>query len=149
MRATRRWARLWTGLAVSAVTVTAVAGCTDATDAYCDRLAADADLRALTTSIENGDLESARSAADEFRRLADDAPSEIRADMREIATGITGIVELLEQERRETSVSDDTFGSETETEQLRNRLNDRFDDLDRRSLRVETWASTNCGLDLS
>lgn len=126
-----------------------LAGCTSPTDAFCARLEADAHLKSLTSSIQKGDLEAAGAAADEFTDLADGAPEEIRADMREIATGVVGIVELLEQERRETSVSDDTFSAETETEQLRNRLNERFDDLDRRSLRVETWASTNCGLDLS
>lgn len=126
-----------------------ISGCTSSVDAFCGRLKENAGLKSLTSSIQNGDLKAANTAADEFMELADGAPTEIRADMREIATGVIGIVELLEQERRETSVSDDSFSSETETEQLRNRLNERFDDLDRRSLHVETWASTNCGLDLS
>lgn len=138
-------------VAVTTVLVTTVllSACGDGTDSYCRRLAESARLGSLTSAIEAGDLTAAGEAAADFVELARDAPPEIRVDMGEIAEGVVGIVELLEQERRETSVSDDDVGSTSEAEHLRDALNEHFDDLDRRSVRVETWAARNCGLDLS
>lgn len=136
---------------VSVITFVGIAlvACTNGTQAYCNDLERNAGLKELSSSLQKGDLTAAAKSAGEFGRLADSAPEEIRSDMRKIADGVADIVALLEQERRETSVSENDLDPATETEQLRDDLNERFDDLDRRSMNVETWATRNCGIDLS
>jgi len=93
-----------------------------------------------------------RTALAEARRLRDlaaEAPPEIRADFRALAEAVVDIVGLLEDER---AASDGTGGGSpgpAEVERRREQLNDRLGQLDRRSLRVATWSSRECGLDLT
>lgn len=111
-------------------------------------MAKDKDLQALTQAIQSKDFKAAAAQAKELRELADRAPDEVRADMQELAKSAQEIVQLLEKDEEQASVSENPADSTSEIEQLRNHLNSRFDDLDRRSARLSRWTSEKCGLDL-
>lgn len=120
----------------------ALGACGDGTPAFCDSLRTNSDLEGLATALESGDLEQARVEALRLSDLSDDAPAEIRSDLRTLADAVTEIVDLLADEA--------SGGSEPgEDERRRDQLNDEFGELDQRSDRVSTWALRECGLRLT
>ena len=134
-------------------TATGVVACGDGTPEFCTPLADSADMSALTESLQAGDLDRAASEAQRLRDLAADAPSDIRADFAALADGVVDIVDLL---REDLATNSPLTGDETTTtvdpgeiERRRDELNDRLGTLDRRSDRIEAWASEQCGIDLS
>ena len=148
---------------VVAVLVGAVlgSGCGDGRPPFCDDLARNADLGALTKALDARDLRAARRAADEFRDLADGAPADVRADMAALAAAVSDIVGLLSDERTAgpgtqgststTAPTGDgaTDGDPADVGQRREELNRRLADLSGTSARVEDWASHTCGITLT
>ncbi|MCB1255906.1 MAG: hypothetical protein KDB26_02295 [Microthrixaceae bacterium] len=125
-----------------------LAGCSNATEEFCDDLIKAKDLTSLTDAIQDKDFKAAAAQAKELRQLADNAPDAVRSDMQELARSVQEIVELLTKDEAQASVSENPADSTSEVEQLRNQLNSRFDDLDRRSARVSRWTSEKCGVNL-
>ena len=129
-----------------------VVACGDGTPAFCGPLADSADLSALSTALDAGDLEKAASEAQRLKDLAGEAPAAIRADFEALADGVVDIVDLITEERAANAV---TSGTSTDTvdpgevERRRDELNARLSDLDRRSDRISAWAAEQCGLNLS
>lgn len=132
-----------------------LAACGDGTPAFCTPLADSADLSGLTDALDAGDLERAASEAQRLRDLADEAPSDIRADFTELAQSVVDIVDLLAGDLAASSPTTVAEGSSAptvdpgEVERRRDELNDRLGALDRRSDRIAAWASEQCGIDLS
>lgn len=118
--------------------------------AYCDDLRRSADMTALNAALRSQDLGKARTAADEFRDLADGAPDDVRSDMRDLAAAVGDIVDLIGQERSATAGAHGTEagGSAAGVDQRRGELNTRLGELAAVSSRVERWAQRNCGLSL-
>ena len=136
-------------LVVATLAVLVPIACGDGTPAFCTSLAEVSDLDALAGALEEDDLRTALAEARRLRDLAAEAPPELRADFRALAEAVVDIVGLLEDER---AASDGTGGGSpgpAEVERRREQLNDRLGQLDRRSLRVATWSSRECGLDLT
>lgn len=122
--------------------VALLGACGDGTPPFCTSLRTNSDLDGLAAALESGDLEQARVEALRLSDLADDAPAEIRSDLRTLADAVTEIVDLLADEA--------SGGSEPgEDERRRDQLNDEFGELDQRSDRVSTWALRECGLRLT
>ncbi len=128
-------------LLVVALLGAGVTACTDGTPSFCTPLRTNADLDALTVALESGDLEVASAEARRLTDLADEAPSEIRTDLRALGDAVVQIVDLLADETSGT-------GDASEIERRRDRLNDDLAELDLRSERVSTWALQECGLQL-
>lgn len=122
--------------------VASAGACSDGTPPFCTSLRANADLDGLAEALAASDLEQAGAEALRLTDLADDAPAEIRADLRALATAVTEIVDLLADEAGGTS-------EPGENERRRDQLNDEFGELDQRSDRVSTWALRECGLRLT
>jgi hypothetical protein len=142
--------RCATGLIATVLVATMLASCGDGTPPFCDALEDTADLTAISSALEEGDLETARAEAQRLRDLAADAPSEIRADFTALAGAVADIVVLLQRDERSRDSSEEgpAVGA-ADVERSRDELNSRFGDLDRRSTRVSTWAARECGIDLS
>ena len=128
-------------LLVVALLGAGVTACTDGTPSFRTPLRTNADLDALTVALESGDLEVASAEARRLTDLADEAPSEIRTDLRALGDAVVQIVDLLADETSGT-------GDASEIERRRDRLNDDLAELDLRSERVSTWALQECGLQL-
>ncbi|MHB1137870.1 MAG: hypothetical protein ACYC2O_02865 [Microthrixaceae bacterium] len=145
--------------AAVAVVVTILIGalglgaCGDGTPPFCTPLADSADLSGLTDALDAGDLDRAASEAQRLRDLADEAPSDIRADFTELAQTVVDIVDLLAEDLAASAPTTADGAATTvdpgEVERRRDDLNDRLGDLDRRSDRISAWASEECGIDLS
>ena len=106
-------------------------------------------MSALTDALDAQDLDRARTAAEEFSLLADQAPSEVRSDLQDLADAVDGIVELLAAERNAVpGASTDGQGDAAAVEQQRDALNERLEALSTTSSRVERWASRECGVTL-
>jgi hypothetical protein len=130
----------------------ALAACSDGTPAFCEPLQETADLAALTSALEAGDLDKAASEARRLADLAEEAPAEIRADFEALTQGVVDIVDLVAEDRAATAVDPGATSSTvdpSEVERRRDELNERLSDLDRRSDRISAWAVEQCGLDLS
>lgn len=135
-------------LAAAVAAVLPAAACGDGTPAFCSPLAEVSDLDALAAALDRGDLDGAGAEARRLQALAGDAPSEIRADFRALADAVVDIVGLLENDERVAAGDADGAAGPATVERTREELNERLGELDRRSLRVATWASRECGLDL-
>ena len=103
---------------LAAVIAVGVAGCTDGTPAFCSSLRSEADLRSIGDALDAGDLDVA--SAERARRLtdlADEAPPELRGDLRALGQAVVDIVDLL---------SDQVSGAVNadEIERRRDQLND-------------------------
>jgi hypothetical protein len=118
-----------------------LAGCTDGTPAFCASLRSNAQLDALGAALDAGDLDVASAEARRLAALAEEAPTDIRADLEALGEAVVEIVDLL---------ADETNGSGDagELERRRDQLNDELAELDQRSERVSTWALQECGLRL-
>jgi hypothetical protein len=155
----------------------ALPGCGgDGRPGFCDDLAKNADLGALTKALDGQDLAAARRAAAEFEDLADGAPAPIRDDLEDLAHAVSDIVGLLTAERASgpstggTATSTTAPGTAPTTgapsstdgtsatpstddpaavEQRRESLNRRLADLSATSSRVEDWATHTCGISLT
>ena len=126
--------------ALTVVLVLAAVACGDGTPKFCTPLARQADMARLSAALEAGDLGKARREAGRFARLAEQAPDEVRPDLKALAGGVADIVEILQ---------DDAAGSDPAAiERRREELNTRLAELGRRSTSVQTWASRECGIDL-
>lgn len=125
-----------------------VTACSNRTEEYCDQLSKVKDLGELTKALDHKDFDSASTQARRLGTLAAQAPDQIRSDMQELSQGVLDIVDLLRKDQAQASVSERAAESTAEVDQLRNELNERFDDLDRRSARVTRWASEKCGVNL-
>ena len=145
------WRRTVSCVVLAAVAATPIA-CGDGTPSFCEPLRSSADLKALTTALDGGDLDAAGAEARRLSDLAAEAPPEIRADFRALAESVVDIVELLAEDERVSQPQEGT-GEQTvdpsNVERRREDLNDRFGDLDRRSERISTWALRECGIKLS
>jgi hypothetical protein len=160
-RATRRPGRLVAALAAGAVLVAVPAACGDGRPDFCDDLARNANLSALTRALEDRNLPKAREAAAQFRDLADGAPGAVRGDLVDLADSVVDIVGLLGAERTAgpgatttapgaTSAPSGTpAGDPADVERLREDLNRRLAELSATSSRVEDWASRECGINLA
>jgi len=130
----------------------ALSACSDGTPAFCEPLQETADLAALTTALAADDLEKAASEAQRLADLGEEAPAEIRKDFDALAQAVVDIVDLVAEDRAAATVDPDATTSTVdpgEVERRRDELNERLDDLDRRSDRISAWALEQCGLDLS
>lgn len=119
-----------------------LAGCSDDTPAFCTPLAEIADVGSLSAAIEAGQLDVAANEARRIVDVAEEAPPEIRSDVRALGTAVGDLVELLAAEQR---------GSETlagDTTRLRAEINAQLSRMDERSDRVSRWALRECGLEL-
>lgn len=127
--------------------------CGDGAPAFCTSLEQVADLDTLADALDGDDLRAAAAEARRLRDLSADAPPEIRGDFRALAAAVVDIVDLLRDEQRVASAGDGDGGASApgpaEVERRREQLNDQLGELDRRSLRVATWASRECGIDLT
>ena len=132
----RRAAALVVGLAL----VTAAAACGDGTPKFCDSLARQSDVARLSAALDAGDLPKARREAARFSKLAEEAPDEVRPDLKALASGVSDVVGILE--------ADKAGGDPAALERQREELNNRLAELGRRSTSVQTWASRECGIDL-
>lgn len=128
-------------VAVTLPACLAATGCSDGTPEFCGSLRADADLDALGTALDAGDLDLARAEAQRLADLADEAPAEIRPDLSALADSVVDVVDLLADEASGTSDAG-------EIERRREQLNEDLAEMDRRSQRVATWALEECGLRL-
>ncbi len=130
-----------------------VNACGDGTPPFCTPLDDSADLSGLTDALDAGDLDRAASEAQRLRDLADEAPSDIRADFTELAQTVVDIVDLLTEDLSASAPTTADGAATTvdpsEVERRRDALNDRLGALDRRSDRIAAWASEECGIDLS
>lgn len=131
------------------------ASCGDGRPAFCDDLARSADMSALRSALDARDLARARAAASDFRDLTDGAPDDVRSDLRDIATAISDIVDLIAAQRGATLGAEggrtpQSDGTQTVSgvDQDRAKLNARLGELSTTSSRVERWAARNCGLNL-
>lgn len=149
MRRTRT-RHLVASAAIALASTLAVASCSDGRPAFCDDLSRSADMSSLSDALAAQDLGKARTAAEEFSDLAEQAPDSIRSDMQDLATAVSGIVELLAAERNAVpGAGTDGQGDAAAVEQQRDELNRRLEELSSTSSRVERWASRECGLDLA
>ncbi len=132
-------ARRWVVAAASGCLL--AAGCGDGTPAFCEPLRSTADMGALRDALDAGDLEVAGAEAQRLADLAEEAPTEIRADLEALGDAVVQIVDLLADEASGSSDAGDL-------ERRREQLNDDLAELDRRSQRVSSWALQECGLRL-
>ncbi|MFM7064401.1 MAG: hypothetical protein ACKO04_13050 [Actinomycetes bacterium] len=116
------------------------AGCGDGTPAFCEPLSRQADMARLSAALDAGDLAKAQREAARFARLAEEAPDEVRPDLKALASGVADVVEVLQ--------ADAAGGDPAAVERQREELNTRLAELGRRSTSVQTWASRECGLEL-
>ncbi len=136
--------------AAALAAVVALGSCSDGRPAFCDDLSRSADMSSLSEALASQDLDKARTAAEEFSELADKAPSAIQPDMQDLASAVSGIVDLLTAERNAVpGAGTDGQGDAAAVEQQRDQLNRQLEELSATSSRVERWASRECGLDLS
>ncbi|MBS1838702.1 MAG: hypothetical protein JST64_13500 [Actinobacteria bacterium] len=143
-------------MAVGVVTISVLcsgAACGDGRPPFCDDLTRSASMSTLSKALSSRDLAKARAAAKDFRDLADSAPEGTRADLRDLATAVSDIVDLIAEERN-TALGADPGGSRGRNDtagadQARTELNQRLGELSTVSSRVERWAERNCGLRLS
>ena len=127
-------------LAVVIVLAAVAVGCGDGTPKFCDSLARQADMGRLSSALDAGDLPKARREAARFSKLAEEAPDEVRPDLKALASGVSDVVRILE--------ADKAGGDPAALERQREELNNRLSELGRRSTSVQTWASRECGIDL-
>lgn len=149
-----------TGLAL----VAGVIACGDGRPGFCDELSEQASLDDLAAALEDGDLDTAATEADELQQLAEDAPREVRPQFEALARGVADVVGLLEAEQR--SGTDGTGGSggdgtgdataddgnvtdPADVERLRKELNERLGELGDDSSTVSAWTEENCGFSLA
>lgn len=118
-----------------ALATISVGGCSDQRPAFCEPLEESVELDELTEALESGDLELAAAEARRLADLAEQAPTEIRTDLRALTVAVVDIVDLLGEES--------PAAASTES------LNERLGELDRRSTTVSDWALEQCGLDLT
>jgi hypothetical protein len=123
-----------------------VVACGDGTPAFCQPLAEAAPLDGLRSALEAGDLDRAESEADQFARLADEAPSEIRDQLGALADGVRGIVSVLRTDRAALDGADDPAAEDPG--RAREELNRRLGALVTPSADVRDWAQRECGLEL-
>ena len=135
-----RLARRPAALAVGVTVLVVAAGCGDGTPKFCDSLARQADMARLSAALDAGDLPKARREANRFSKLAEEAPDEVRPDLKALASGVADVVGILE--------ADEAGGDPAALERQREELNNRLAELGRRSTSVQTWASRECGIDL-
>lgn len=128
-------------LAVTTALVVSVSACGDGTPGFCTPFREQADLDALASALDKGDLDIASAEALRLADLADGAPPEVRADLQALADAVVQLVDLLADERGGV----DDAG---EMERRRARLNEELAELDQRSDRVSEWAATECGIRL-
>ena len=124
------------------------ASCGDGTPAFCSTLREQSDLAALGAALDEGDLDAAGDEARQLEELADEAPAQIRGDLRELGDAVVQIVDLLATERDDAEVEGADPGAPGEADQRRQDLNERLGELDERSRRVSAWALEECGLAL-
>lgn len=130
------------------VALSTVVGCTNKIEEFCHEFTAESSLARLVEELNSGNLNGAKSQAEKLKNLSDTAPDEIRVDLQGLSKSVLDIIALLELDKEQGSVSKAPADSTTEVEQLRNQLNEQFDELDRRSARVTRWASEKCGINL-
>lgn len=125
--------------------------CTDGTPPFCEPLRASAPLDGLADAIAEGDLAVARAEATRLSDLAATAPSELRADLEELAAAVGEIVDLLAAEADVAAAPEDAAEATrppADVIRQREELNRRAGELDQRSRRVSDWARRECGLEL-
>lgn len=120
-----------------------VGGCGDGRPGFCDELERHADLSRLESALRSGNLGRAERAAEDFQELAEDAPSDIRPDLRAVARGVRDLVTLL----RSDSAAAGTEDAERAAGR-RDALERELGTLSRNSSAVEAWARRECGMDL-
>jgi len=148
-------------VAAGAILSTVFVGCGDGRPAFCDDLARNADLSALSRALEARNLPKAREAAAQFQELADGAPQAVRGDLVDLADSVVDIVGLLGAERTagpgatttapgaSSTPSGTPPGDPADVERLREDLNRRLAELSATSSRVEDWALRECGISLA
>ncbi len=97
-------------------------------------------MKRLGSALDAGDLTRAQREAKRFAQLADEAPAEIRPDLKALADGVTDIIELLQKDKQGADPAS--------LERRREELTDRLSELGRRSTDVSAWASRECGVEL-
>lgn len=128
-------------LAAALLGSTLLGACSDGVPAFCSTLRDNAQLDELSSAIAAGDLERAEAEARRLGDIADQAPPEIRRDLRAIGDAVAGIVQHL-------VAAEDPATDSSEAERDRDRLNDELGSLEPRIGRVSTWAQRECGLNL-
>lgn len=118
------------------------ASCSDGRPGFCDALETNADLEPLAEAIADSDGERAAAEAQRLIDLSEDAPPEVRGDLRELANAIEDIV-------AHAADLTDPASDPAEVERRRDQINERLGTLDRRIERVSTWAERECGLRLN
>jgi len=117
-----------------------IVACGDGTPKFCESLSRQADMKRLGSALDAGDLTRAQREAKRFTQLANEAPAEIRPDLKALADGVTDIIELLQKDKQGADPAS--------LERRREELTDRLSELGRRSTDVSAWASRECGVEL-
>lgn len=133
--------RLRATLVAALLATVALGACSDGVPPFCATLSDNAQLDELSTAIADGDFERAEAEAEQLTAISDEAPPEIRRDLRAIGEAMSGIVEHL-------IAAQDPTADASQAERERERLNEQLGTLEPRIGRVTTWAQRECGLNL-
>jgi hypothetical protein len=128
-----------------------VAASVSGSGSFCDRAeSVQAEFDSLDSEFSGSELPSGDvfdRAADAIADLADDAPSEIKADLETVADGVREIADLF----GEVDLSDPEALNDPDNAEALQEMSTRMGELDEKvtgaSDRVETYLKDECGID--